>query len=137
MSRSEKRGTPQSRTSSEIVRQTQIYSSPLPIASEFQGYEAAVEGAGHRILGMAERQQEHRIQQESRAQEHHEKLEKRGLWIGSALQLLFILLVFTLLGGLAYLGYLLLQDGKDTAGYVALSTAIVGILVGLYKTLKS
>lgn len=45
----------------------QSYSGPLPPATEFKAYKAALGSAPERIMSMADKQQEHRITQEKKA----------------------------------------------------------------------
>jgi uncharacterized membrane protein len=51
----------------EIVLQAASFSGPLPPSPMFREYEDALPGAADRILGMAERQAEHRQEWEKSA----------------------------------------------------------------------
>ncbi|WP_404377720.1 DUF2335 domain-containing protein [Vreelandella aquamarina] len=87
------------------------YSGPLPPSSEMERYETITPGAADRILAMAEQQQRHRHNQESKENEANARIAdsniriqdasikevRRGQWMGFVLGLAF-LGVTTLLG---------------------------------------
>ncbi|MGL4370892.1 MAG: DUF2335 domain-containing protein, partial [Spirochaetota bacterium] len=44
-----------------MVHQSVTYSGPLPLPSDFSGYEAVLPGAAERIMAMTEEQSRHRM----------------------------------------------------------------------------
>ena len=65
------------------VIQTQQWSAPLPPPDALEHYERIAPGAAERILRMAEREQEHRIESETKTLEVAAKDAKRGQWFGA------------------------------------------------------
>ena len=100
-----------------FVRGVFSRSSPLPTANEFHGYEMTTPGAGDRILGMAERQGEHR-----------QKREMRELDIISRDSLLGLIFAFVFamvaLGGAIFLTY----TDHPIAGTIIGGTGLVAVV---------
>ena len=69
------------REKQEMV-QEQVFSGPIPPASELKAYEEVIEGAADRIIKMAEDEAEHRRKQETRVVESSCGDSRRGLWFG-------------------------------------------------------
>ena len=65
-----------------------IQQGPLPDADMFRGYEDVLPGSGDRILGMAEKEQSHRINWENESLKLSASEDKRGQWFG------FIIAIF-------------------------------------------
>lgn len=96
------------------------YSGPLPMSSEFEKYEMVTPGAGDRIIGMAERQSQHRQDIEKHAVASQFKIAGRGQCFGFILGILG-------LGG----GFWLISIDKDAYGVTSL-VGTVATLVGVY-----
>jgi uncharacterized membrane protein len=64
----------------EVVQQEQslMYFGPLPPSKEFNNYEQALPGAASRILAMAEKESEHRRENENKIVQHSVKKSGRG-----------------------------------------------------------
>lgn len=85
------------RESSQVNRiMSASYSGPLPLPSDFEGYERVVPGAADRILTMAETQQKELLKQASKEQEANIKENRRAQWFA------FILGLFVI-GGIVFL----------------------------------
>jgi uncharacterized membrane protein len=66
------------------------FSGPLPAPEDFAKYEENLPGSAERILRMAEKQQEHRIESESKIIGYKTSVGKRGQWLGFILVILCI-----------------------------------------------
>ena len=66
------------------TRSIEVSAGPLPHPGFFQAYENTLPGAAHRILAMAETQQEHRHEQQAARLRSDESREARGQWIALA-----------------------------------------------------
>ncbi|SER72640.1 Uncharacterized membrane protein [Vreelandella subterranea] len=120
-----------------LEAQSLTYSGPLPPSSEMQRYEAITPGAADRILVMAEQQQRHRHEQESkendanlriaesniRAQDANISEIKRGQWMAYSLCAGFI--VTTLVLGLN--GQEVTASTLGLGGIVALATVFIKV----------
>jgi len=71
-----------------------IYYGPLPTSKELSGYEQALPGAADRILAMAEKENEHRHQNEDKIVNHSIKKSGRGQVFAFMLALISLGLVF-------------------------------------------
>ena len=63
---------------------------PLPPPSMFNAYGHVVQDAPNRILTMAEKEQEYRIESDQRAMQYAREDNRRGQWLGSAVALSYI-----------------------------------------------
>lgn len=97
-----------------------MYMGPLPPASEFAKYEAALSGSADRILTMAEKQSSHRQDMENKSLEHSIKVSRTGQILGFFISILVIVL-----------GFWLAMAGKELAGF-ALIILDLGGLAGLF-----
>lgn len=96
------------------------FSGPLPPPECFEQYEQVLPGSAERILAMAEKQQNHRIEQEKFVLSKKIKISGRGQIFG------FIALI--LLIGVSVL--FMCNDMKEWAG--VLSTVTLATIVGLF-----
>lgn len=104
----------------------EIYSGPLPKPSDLQKYDRIVPGAAERIIGMAERQAEHRQFLEKTVVTTDAKRADKGLYVGAFVAL-------CVLGGAVFLIY----NGHDAAGATVASLDIVGLVsVFIYGTIS-
>lgn len=73
-------------TREEIVFKGERYwSGALPRPEDFAGYADVVPDAPERILRMAEKEQDHRIETETRIIRSNDGAGKRGQWLGAGL----------------------------------------------------
>src|SRR5690606_2201290 len=118
-------GTP--RESREVSREVhaEFYQAPIPPASEFGRYEAVLAGAADRILGMAERQAEHR-----------QRLETYAVQGDFWKEIMGTVLAYIAFAAAMFAGTWLLAQDKSPEGLTALVTA-VAIAFGpkVYRTL--
>ena len=77
-----------------------MWSGPLPPPSLLVEYDKAVANGAERILSMAERQSNHRMEVEAAEIASDHILARRGQWIG----MVVVLSVLALAGYLAFLG---------------------------------
>ena len=89
---------------------------PLPHPDSYQAYDDTLPGAAHRILKMAEKQQEHRHAQESARLASDTSLGHRGQLMA------FAIVIVALIGG-----FTLLAFDKRIEGFTTLLGAICGI----------
>jgi uncharacterized membrane protein len=102
-----------------VIRKIQMmcsYSGPLPPPEMLERYGKIVPGAPERILKMAEKQSEHRIELEKVVVKGNSRRENQGLQYG------FIISLVTIIGGI-----FLIYNNKNSAGLVAILTPL-GIL---------
>ena len=99
-----------------IAHTFEFSAGPLPRPDDFQAYEDTLPGAAHRILAIAEKQQEHRHNRQIVQQTSEDMLAGRGQWMGFSIAMLAI-------GG----GVMLLALDKSLAGFATLLPAIGGI----------
>jgi uncharacterized membrane protein len=71
-----------------------MYIGPLPTSKEFSGYEQAFPGAANRILAMAEKESEHRRENENKIVQHSVKKSGRGQIFAFILALVSLGLIF-------------------------------------------
>ena len=105
----------------EVVQVThqqsvEVSSGPLPPPSFFRTYEDTLPGAAHRILTMAEKQQEHRHVQQSVRLASDASREARGQWMAFAI-------VIVAIGG----GFALIFSGRPVEGVTTALGAIGGV----------
>lgn len=105
---------------SASVRAVELYSGPIPPASELTKYESVLPGAADRILGMAEKQAQHRHKMEDKMLDASIAAERAGQIFG-----------FAIFGLAIVAGFILIMLGKDVAGLVSLVIAI-GSIIGLF-----
>ncbi len=98
-------------------RRREMYSGPLPPSEDFANYEKALPGAANRILELAEKQLEHRIENESKIIDNTIKTTNRGQYIGAVLAALG--LIITLVLGLYNHDVLAGSIGVTTVIYLA------------------
>ena len=96
-----------------LLAQTQFTSGPLPSPEIMQGYEKVVPGAAERILQMAEKQQTHRMSEETKMINSEISDSKRGMIFA------FILCILALA-----VSAVIAIFSKSTGGYVV--ACIVG-----------
>lgn len=96
----------------------EMYSGPLPHPDLLRRYQEIVPDAPERILKMAEKQNEHRIEIEKKVIGGNIFNERLGLIAG------FLVCVYAL-----YLGTKILLAGHEVSGFAAIVTAL-GTLVG-------
>ncbi len=79
--------------------QAELFEGPLPPPRLLAAYRDIQEDLVDRIVGMAERQSDHRQRMESRALDHDISRSKQGLyagvWIGTLLLILSFVLIYT------------------------------------------
>lgn len=109
---------------SAMVEMRQTFSGPLPRPADFKAYKEALPNAPERILLMAEKQQQHRIDSEERII----KADIRESIFG---QVFAVLLVVLFLAAAVYLGI----NGHDwLAGIVATLSATISAIFYLKST---
>ena len=96
------------------------YSSPIPMASEAERYEALSPGATERMLNYADEQQIHRQGLENRVVDSNIQLARRGQWMGFTIGVM----------GIITATYLI-STGHPAAG-IAMFFADIGSLVGVF-----
>lgn len=109
---------------SAMVEMRQTFSGPLPRSADFKAYKEVLSNAPERILLMAEKQQQHRIDSEERII----KADIRESIFG---QVFAVLLVVLFLAAAVYLGI----NGHDwLAGIVATLSATISTIFYLKST---
>lgn len=109
---------------SAMVEMRQTFSGPLPRPADFKAYKEVLSNAPERILLMAEKQQQHRIDSEERII----KADIRESIFG---QVFAVLLVVLFLAAAVYLGI----NGHDwLAGIVATLSATISTIFYLNST---
>lgn len=99
------------------VLQAAAFSGPLPPPSMYEQYEVVLEGSADRILSMAEKEQQHRIDWEGKALESASGETKRGQWLG-------FLVVIICLGSTVYLS----AHGHEWVAAVIAGSCAVGLV---------
>lgn len=107
-------------TPTKVMRSMELYSGPIPPASELARYETILPGAANRILTMAEKQSQHRQKMENTMLDANIKAEKNGQIFG------FIIFSIAIIAG-----FLLVLFGRNVEGLISLIVAVGGI-VGLF-----
>ena len=100
--------------------QAAAFSGPLPSPSMYQQYEAVLEGSegsAERILSMAEKEQQHRIDWESKALKAASGETVRGQWLG-------FVVVIICLGSMVYLS----AHGHQWVAAVITGSCAVGLV---------
>lgn len=109
----------------QVLHQQMSTSGPLPVASEFAGYENALHGAADRILAMAEKE----------ASERH--LQTRILVRSQVFQNYsgpiagFIVAILSL-----YLGYNLTKSGFTLAGFSSIAIAALSMAGSIFAAFR-
>ena len=67
------------------------HSGPLPHPRLVREYDEIVPGAGERLLKMVEKQEDHRIDWESKALEYAARDKRRGHWLGACVTVIGLL----------------------------------------------
>jgi hypothetical protein len=98
----------------------QVFSGPIPPASELLKYEQVLPGAAERIMSMAERQSIHRQKMEDKMLDANIKSEKRGQFFG-----------FTVFITVILIGFVLLIFDKKIEGLASILGSIAGV-IGLF-----
>jgi uncharacterized membrane protein len=93
------------------------YSGPLPPAEELDRYNQIVPGAADRLLGLVEKQSDHRMELEKMTIAHQLKEGGRGQFIGAGLAILF-------LGGSLWITH----EGYPWVGSAMGSTTVIGLV---------
>lgn len=102
-----------------VVRSVETsYSGPLPKPDDFAKYESVQKGAADRILTMAEKQQEHRIECEKMIVSKNLRKDQQGQYIGALIALVCI-------SASVALGLL----GHDTLGGIIGGATLLGAIV--------
>lgn len=99
------------------VSEAAAFSGPLPPPSMYAGYNEVLPGSAERILSMAEKEQEHRINWEDRALETTARETALGQWLGFA----------TGLACIASSIYLAMNDNQWVAGILA-GVSVLGLV---------
>ena len=102
----------------EIVLQAASFSGPLPPSPTFREYEDVLPGAADRILGMAERQAEHRQEWEKNALRSAQRDSMRVQWLGFSISLV-ALIAATYLAMNGHIVMPILLGGGGLSGLVA------------------
>ena len=106
--------------SHELSFSESIWMGPIPPPEILAGYEKALNGAADRILAMAETQQKHRHEMESKVLDSHIARSQQGLWCG----------LVVAIGGLSVSAFSIYW-GYSTAG-VLLGSGTLASLVGVF-----
>lgn len=106
--------------SPRIMSSMQVFSGPIPPASELLKYEQVLPGAAERIMSMAERQSIHRQGMEDKMLDANIKSEKRGQFFG-----------FTVFITVILIGFVLLIFDKKIEGLASILGSIAGV-IGLF-----
>lgn len=103
---------------------------PLPMPSSFGGYEKVLPGAAERILRMAEKEQDHRLQQEQKildAQIQDAKESRDIEKIGARHAIVFALTVVVIAAVLFY------TDHTWGGGILGASSGLAGVVSALLR----
>jgi uncharacterized membrane protein len=105
----------------QIETRLQRFSGPLPPPEAFEKYEGTLKGAANRILTMAEKQQDHRINMERKIVKSNSTNEKLGLIFG------LVVALSAISGGIycAHIGQTVVAVVIGGGGVVGLITAFV------------
>ncbi len=101
------------------------FSGPLPPPSMLESYEKIVAGSADRILRMAEKEQDHRIDWENTALKGNISIQKRGQNLG------FLISIISMSVG-AFLGY----SGITAVAIILVSVGILGFIRELIEKFK-
>jgi uncharacterized membrane protein len=111
----EKTGKKSGRIMASITRS--VYKSPLPPPEILKGYDLVSPGLAERIVGMAERQSQHRMELEKTVVIGDYKKS----WVG-------LILGFVVACGVFYGSYDLVKKGHDTAGTILGGSALATLV---------
>lgn len=78
------------------IRKREMYSGPLPPAEDYDRYEHTLPGAANRILEMAEKQLEHRLNNENKIIDNTIKQTNRGQIFGASVSFFGLVISFIL-----------------------------------------
>lgn len=78
------------------IRKREMYSGPLPPAEDYDRYEHTLPGAANRILEMAEKQLEHRLNNENKIIDNTIKQTNRGQIFGASVSFFGLIVSFIL-----------------------------------------
>lgn len=106
------------------IERRQVFQGPLPPPAILEGYNKLVPNAAERILQMAERQSEHRIEMEKKVVASNIKNSNRGTIFA------FIIAMSTIIGGIV-----IILRNHSTEG-LALIISSLGVLTGIFITGK-
>ncbi|MBD5306089.1 MAG: DUF2335 domain-containing protein [Bacteroides sp.] len=101
------------------IQRTEIISGPLPHPDLLREYDKIIENAPERIMVMAEKQQDSRIEGEK----EDRKAVTRGQWMGLTVIILILGLVT-----------LFVFTGHETAAYILLGIGVATIVTAFLKT---
>lgn len=96
------------------------WSGPLPPPAALEQFERSSPGAADRILNMAEREEDHRHEQEREMLQSDKSARTRGQYMA------FVLAVIVIVGGIW-----LISEGKQVGGLIAVLSPL-GVLIGLF-----
>src|SRR6478672_8727949 len=96
------------------------WSGPLPPPAALEQFERSAPGAADRILGMAEREEDHRHSQEQAMLRSDAQARSRGQWMA------FLIALVIIVGGIW-----LIYKGKQWEGLVAVLTPLA-TLIGVF-----
>lgn len=100
------------------------WSGPLPPPAALEQFERSAPGAADRILGMAEREEDHRHSQEQAMLRSDAQARSRGQWMA------FVVAIVIIVGGIW-----LISEGKQWEGLVAVLTPLATLIgVFIYST---
>ena len=99
------------------VFQVEGYSGPTPHQSTISGYQAAIPNGGERLMTLVEKEQQHRHLMDRRELRADFIVYMSGSIFGFLLALAVIIV-----------GYKLVQDGHDVAGYATLLAGASGLI---------
>lgn len=100
------------------------WSGPLPPPAALEQFERSAPGAADRILGMAEREEDHRHSQEQAMLHSDAQARSRGQWMA------FLIALVIIVGGIW-----LIYKGKQWEGLVAVLTPLATLIgVFIYST---
>lgn len=105
-----------------IASKQELYSGPLPPASELIKYSEAVENGAERIFNMVEGQYKHRQNLENKIIDSDIKSRNRGQFLA------FIIGMTTIIGGFA-----LILLGKDLTGLISLIASLSTLLAAYFR----
>lgn len=105
-----------------IASKQELYSGPLPPASELIKYSEAVENGAERIFNMVEGQYKHRQNLENKIIDSDIKSRNRGQFLA------FIIGMTTIIGGFA-----LILLGKDVTGLISLIASLSTLLAAYFR----
>lgn len=103
--------------STVIMMQMRSHSGPLPSPETFEGYEAVLPGAAERILIMAEKQQDHRMDLEKKHLLEQLFQSKLGQIFGLIIAIVCI-----------SVGAFLVMNEHETAGIILFGSTLIGLV---------